>query len=294
MTFITRAQWGARAPKSTGNAISAHPLGVAVHYSAANLGTYPDSTCDDKVRGIQDYHMDHNDWADGAYSYVVCPHGNIYEMRGTGKGSAANGTTKANLERYAVCALGGPKDTPSVLMLDGIGTAIGMCRKAGAGSSVVGHRDLISTACPGNALYAYVTSGRWTKLVVKVKAAVVRVVTSSHRDTRPPITDPFQEDSMDRLIIALYRKLLGRTPAESEVDGWLVSAAQGNWAGRDLPAQFLASRAEAATVVKAYADFLGRAPSPTEAKAWSDGETVAQVRNGVANSPEAKAHATKK
>ena len=173
MTFITRAQWGARPPKSNGNAIGAHPLGVAVHYSAANLGSSPDSLCDDKVRGIQNYHIDHNGWADIAYSFLVCPHGNVFEGRGTGKGSAANGTTQGNLDYYAVCALGGPKDTPSVLMLDSIGDAIGLCRNAGAAAKVIGHRDLFPTACPGTALYAFVTAGRWAKLVVKIKAAVV-------------------------------------------------------------------------------------------------------------------------
>ena len=175
MTFISRAQWGARAPKSTGNAIGAHPLGVAVHYSEGNLGGSPDSLCDDKVRGIQRYHMDAKGWADIAYSFLVCPHGNIFEGRGTGRGSAANGTTVANLNWYAVCALGGPKDTPTALMLASIGTAIGLCRKAGAGSRVIGHRDLIPTACPGTALYAYVTAGRWNGVLTAVKVAVTAV-----------------------------------------------------------------------------------------------------------------------
>jgi len=196
MTFISRAQWGARAPKSTGNAIGAHPLGVAVHYSEGNLGSSPDSLCDDKVRGIQRYHMDTKGWADIAYTFLVCPHGNIFEGRGTGKGSAANGTTRANLDYYAVCALGGPKDTPSVLMLAGIGDAIGLCRKAGAALKVIGHRDLFPTACPGTALYAYVTAGRWAKLAVKIKAVVIRVVTPSHTDTHPLIQQLTSEDTM--------------------------------------------------------------------------------------------------
>ena len=190
MTFITRAQWGARPPTSNGNTIGLHPLGVAVHYSAANLGSSPDALCDDKVRGIQNYHIDHNGWADIAYSFLVCPHGNVFEGRGTGRGSAANGTTQANLDYYAVCALGGPKDTPSMLMLASIGDAIGLCRKAGAGAKVIGHRDLFPTACPGIALYAYVKAGRWAKLIVSVKAAVVRVVTPSRSDIRPPIAKP--------------------------------------------------------------------------------------------------------
>ena len=191
MAFITRAAWGARPPRSLGNAIGPHPLGVVVHYSAANLGSFPDSECDDKIRGIQAYHQDTKGWADIAYTSIVCPHGDEYEGRGTGKGSAANGTTRANLDYYAVCALGGPEDTPSVLMLDGIGTAITRCRKAGAGNAVLGHRDLIATGCPGSALYAYVKAARWAKLVVAVKAAVVRVLARPSRATvRPPTRFP--------------------------------------------------------------------------------------------------------
>ena len=184
MTFISRAQWGARPPRSTGNAISAHPLGVAIHYTAANLGSSPDSECDDKVRGIQRYHQDTKGWADIAYSFLVCPHGNVFEGRGTGKGSAANGTTVGNLNWYAVCALGGPADTPSPQMLAAIGDAVNLCRAAGAGARVIGHRDLFATACPGVALYAYVQSGRWNTLVARVVAVVSRVL------TRAPIAKP--------------------------------------------------------------------------------------------------------
>lgn len=173
MTFITRAEWGARPPTSNGNLIGAHPLGVAVHYSEGNLGSTPDALCDDKVRGIQNYHMDTKGWADIAYSFLVCPHGNVFEGRGTGKGSAANGTTQGNLDWYAVCALGGPADTPSVLMLAAIGDAIALCREAGAGPRVIGHRDLFPTACPGAALYAYVQAARWTGV-----------------GPRPPVTAP--------------------------------------------------------------------------------------------------------
>jgi len=47
-------------------------------------------------------------------------------------------------------------------LLEAIGEAIGLCRKAGAGARVIGHRDLSPTACPGGALYAFVQAGHWT------------------------------------------------------------------------------------------------------------------------------------
>jgi GH25 family lysozyme M1 (1,4-beta-N-acetylmuramidase) len=57
----------------------------------------------------------------------------------------------------------------------------------------------------------------------------------------PPTTDPFQEDPMDRLIVALYRKLIGRTPADSEVDAWLVSAALNAYTAKDVADRIAAS-----------------------------------------------------
>ena len=274
MTFITRAQWGARRPNSTGNAIGAHPLGVAVHYSEGNLGSSPDSLCDDKVRGIQNYHMNTKGWADIAYSFLVCPHGNIFEGRGTGRGSAANGTTAANLDYYAVCALGGPKDTPSVLMLAGIGDAISLCRKAGAGSRVVGHRDLFATACPGTALYAYVRSGRWAKLAVKVKVVIIKVVTK--------VTKPFHSTAQTLAIqravhvtpdgkwgngtqtaaTAVIRRTLTNVRA---LQGWVGTKVDGAWGP--------ASQAAWVATVKRIQSAIHVAPDgvwgPISARAWA-------------------------
>ena len=259
MTFITRAQWGARPPKSNGNTIGAHPLGVAVHYSAANLGSSPDSLCDDKVRGIQNYHIDHNGWADIAYSFLVCPHGNVFEGRGTGRGSAANGTTSANLNWYAVCALGGPKDTPSVLMLAGIGTAIGLCRKAGAGARVIGHRDLVSTACPGAALYAYVNAGRWNGVLIAVKVAVgtvvkavVKAVTKAAPSTRNiPQTVAVQRavhvpadgkwgPGTNAAASAVIRRTLTNIRA---LQGWVGTRVDGDWGPKSEAARITTVKA---------------------------------------------------
>ena len=67
----------------------------------------------------------------------------------------------------------------------------------------------------------------------------------------PATLDPFQEDPMDRLIIALYRKLLGRTPADVEVDGWLVATAKSGWTGKQL-ADVFATTGEAKAYAKAH------------------------------------------
>lgn len=161
MKLVKRASWGARTPDGTGNEISPNPYGVAVHYADANTNNQPHEYCGPMVQSIQKYHMDTKGWADIAYSFLVCQHGFIYEGRGKGKGSAANGTTKANFDYYAVCALIGPSDTPAPDLLYGIGEAIALCRQAGANLRVLGHRDLFATSCPGEALYGYVKNGHW-------------------------------------------------------------------------------------------------------------------------------------
>ena len=46
---------------------------------------------------------------------------------------------------------------------------------------------------------------------------------------------------MDRLIVACYRKFIDRTPSDTEVDGWLVWAAQSASTAKGVAAQIAAS-----------------------------------------------------
>lgn len=126
------------------------------------MGVPPHSSCDDTVRGIQSYHMDANGWSDIAYNIVVCPHGYQYEGRGKGKGSAANGTTLANTDWYAICALCGEGDPQGPELIRGLQDAAETCRSWGAADGSTGHRDHISTECPGDSLYGRVQAGEFT------------------------------------------------------------------------------------------------------------------------------------
>ena len=161
MKLVKRAAWGARPAVGTGNELSPHPSGVAIHWSGSNVGVASHDHCGPRVMGIQRFHQVTKGWSDIAYSYLVCQHGFVYEGRGIGKGSAANGTTKANLDYYAVCALMGPKDTATVDLIDGIGAAINACRGSGAKDTVLGHRDLYNSECPGKVLYDLVKTRHW-------------------------------------------------------------------------------------------------------------------------------------
>lgn len=106
--WVSRGAWQARAPRSVSHDI--RPSQLACHWEGPHMGIFPHSSCPTKVRGIQAFHMDVRKWADIAYSHVVCPHGYVFEARGAGVRTAANGTNLGNDHAYAVCFLGGIDD----------------------------------------------------------------------------------------------------------------------------------------------------------------------------------------
>lgn len=66
------------------------------------------------------------------------------------------------------------------------------------------------------------------------------------RDIKPhPIvtpTSPWKENEMRDLIVACYSQILGRGAAESEINGWLITAATNGWS----PAQIVQAFRDAA------------------------------------------------
>ena len=176
MAYISRAGWGARPPAGSRNALDPKPLGSGVHWNgpgcAASLRTH--DKCAPFLRGIQNFHMGpQRGWSDIAYSLFVCPHGDVFEGRGKGIGTAAFGTNHGNRYYYAIYAMWGQGDGPApAAMLDGITEAVALCRSWGAGSQVIGHRDENKgTECPGDELYRLVHAGRFSGGKVATPAA---------------------------------------------------------------------------------------------------------------------------
>ncbi|WP_237323195.1 N-acetylmuramoyl-L-alanine amidase [Streptomyces sp. JJ36] len=108
------------------------------------------------------------EYDDIAYNFVACRHGYLFEGRGTGIRTGANGTDVGNRDFYAILGLVGgrvvpgapdPYDTITHELLDALRFGVSFVRSTGsAGSEIVGHRNLYNTACPGK-LYTYVTNG---------------------------------------------------------------------------------------------------------------------------------------
>jgi hypothetical protein len=187
--FVTRAGWGARSPSGNRNALSSDPKGVAIHWEGPEMGSRPHSECDNIVRSIQNYHMDSGGCSDIMYNLLACEHGYIFEGRGKGLGAAANGTTQGNADYPAICALVGENDPQPDELHRAIGDAAAMVRSWGVGSAVKGHRDFVSTECPGDKLYGKVKAGDF----------------SGSGSTTPAPTPPSS----------------GSSSGDLEVDGWL-------------------------------------------------------------------------
>lgn len=119
---------------------------------------------------------------------------------------------------------------------------------------------------------------------VAAPVATVPTAPASPDPAAPPIPLDPQEDDMLALIIWCYEHLVGRTPATDEVLS--VLREQAGRSGTDVAAWFLAARADAPAVHAAYRDYLGRDADTVGLATWT-GQTIAQVRAGVAGSPEA-------
>jgi hypothetical protein len=99
--------------------------------------------------------MDNNGWTDIAYNALACPHGYVFEGRGPGKRSAANGTNTANNTSAVVCYLGGQGDPFTTEGAQAMTDAA-----AWLGAPILkGHRDWYNTACPGDEIYQWITTG---------------------------------------------------------------------------------------------------------------------------------------
>lgn len=159
MKLIKRSAWGARHGRGSTN-ITPSRGGVTIHYEGGGkLTGRPHSQCAARVRAIEAYHVGTNGWSGIAYNYLACEHGYVFEGRGLGRRSAANGTTSGNQNYYAVCALIGDADPLADALLNALRDAIDYLRSNGAGRKVNGHRDHLPTSCPGSRLYAWVKAG---------------------------------------------------------------------------------------------------------------------------------------
>jgi hypothetical protein len=163
MQLVTRDAWGARAPRNRTSLHRSEQRGTGVHYSgSAAESTADHGLCDNVVRSIQRFHMDSRGWSDIAYSYLVCIHGAVFEGRGRGVRTAANGTNAGNDGYHAVCFLGGDVAGRADVTPAGknsIRDAVLHCNAWAGVDQVRPHSWFKPTGCPGDELRVWIASG---------------------------------------------------------------------------------------------------------------------------------------
>jgi hypothetical protein len=150
MRIISRSQWGARPPREDRDTTWSKRRGFTVHHSS---GPKTQS-----IQVIQDFHMDDRKWWDIGYNFLVRHDGTVYEGRGwRGVGAHAGGHNTANI---GVCVIGNYHSAePSAAAKGALAYLYAEANRIkGATLEVNTHRQLNSTACPGDKLHAWAIS----------------------------------------------------------------------------------------------------------------------------------------
>lgn len=170
MKYVRRSEWGAAPPKKKLAALVRRELrGIAVHYEGADNEGIRHDKCDDKVRAIQKSHQNGQGWSDIAYSWLVCRHGTIFEGRGWGMRTAANGTDEGNDGYHAVCYLDDDRNGTDLTAdaAASIGAVVRECQALGYGDEVRPHSSFKPTACPGDELRYWIARKGWIPQAAK-------------------------------------------------------------------------------------------------------------------------------
>ena len=159
MEFVTRAQWGARPPKSSRTLTN--PTHLTYHWRGNPPVVVPPSLESESraVRAIQTFHMVTRGWADIAYSGVIGQSGNWYDGRGWDIRTAAQGTNPGNSTSHAFMFLIGPGQAPSDKALETAAHIYETAVTRYPSVEAVGHRDWKATQCPGDDVYQWILDG---------------------------------------------------------------------------------------------------------------------------------------
>ncbi|MEV2277886.1 N-acetylmuramoyl-L-alanine amidase [Nocardiopsis sp. NPDC049922] len=132
--------------------------GRVVHYNGGPLTWGSHANCRAQVRQMHAYHRARG-WAGIGYHLLICYHGTVLTGRGIYRvGAHAPG---ANTSHVGVQFMLGGSQRPSASQLAAFVALAAWLAGRGVRASVTGHRDWVSTSCPGDNLYRRVRSGDW-------------------------------------------------------------------------------------------------------------------------------------
>ena len=187
-TIITRAEWGADETQRRGNARIAPTIKAAFVHHTTSKSDYAPEQAAQQMRNLYSWYVRGLKYQDMAYNFLVDRFGRLYEGRGGGMDQAVVGghTAGFNEETFAVSAIGNfqtftpapaemeaivesvssliswkmsmnhrdPNGSTTLVSNSGSGTSRFKPGESATAAVVGGHRDIGSTACPGQHLHA--------------------------------------------------------------------------------------------------------------------------------------------
>lgn len=200
--IISRSAWKASAGSSCdAPRVGRSTFGVTLHHTAGS-NSYTRSQSASIVRGIQAYHTKSRGWCDIGYNMLVDKYGQIFEGRKGGVDRTVRGAHAGNsgVNTYAMgVAMLGNYDSASVssatsdALVQLIGWRLGTFYRPSGGTwstggdtfrTVHGHRDVVSTACPGAKGYAWLPTlrSRLASYLADVDTPIKRYAATLGRD----------------------------------------------------------------------------------------------------------------
>jgi N-acetylmuramoyl-L-alanine amidase/FG-GAP-like repeat len=174
-TILTRRDWGADESMRNGTPGYGQAHVAFVHHTAGT-NSYSSAQVPGIIRGIYDYHVNGQGWSDIGYNFLVDRFGRTWEGRYGGVDKAVVGahTLNHNSGSFGVAAIGDFRTIapPSVLVAAlerVIAWKLSVHGMPATGSALIngssyarisGHRNAVSTTCPGERLYALLPSIR--------------------------------------------------------------------------------------------------------------------------------------
>ncbi|KAF6306875.1 peptidoglycan recognition protein 2 [Rhinolophus ferrumequinum] len=147
--------------------------------------------CAANMRSMQRYHQDTRGWNDIGYSFVVGSDGYVYEGRGWDRVGAH--TLGHNSRGFGVAFVGNyTAELPAEVALRTVRDVLPRCAvRAGflrPDYALLGHRQLVRTACPGDALFHLLRT--WPHFDANVKPRTARRASRSSKRKPAPVTLP--------------------------------------------------------------------------------------------------------
>jgi hypothetical protein len=216
MNLITQDKWGMRIPKRSNKHT---PNTIVIHHVGS--GNYPLHKSFDginSIKSIESYHIDHNKWWAIGYHYMIAPNGDIYEGRKSNTVGAHVGgqnTGKIGINVYG--NFGAEEPTSEQLKaITELCTVLIKKYKKIKSNSIVGHRDLDTTECPGDNLYKKLPEIKRNVKELLTKNSIISTLNDQH-----PVISEISKTATKQSEIRIVNKTGNIIDTEIYIDGKL-------------------------------------------------------------------------